>query len=68
LGSRETERISDQRGRVKRFTKELASNEPAFLFGFIESDNKVKATKKISGAFPYTNFKAAIDEMLSTKQ
>jgi predicted DsbA family dithiol-disulfide isomerase len=41
---------------------------PAFLFGFIESDNKVKATKKISGAFPYTNFKAAIDEMLSGKQ
>ena len=41
---------------------------PGFLFGFIESDNKVKATKKISGAFPYTHFKATIDEMLSTKQ
>jgi len=38
-----------------------------FLFGFIETDNKVKATKKISGALPYSNFKAAIDEMLSTK-
>jgi protein-disulfide isomerase len=41
---------------------------PAFLFGFIEPGNKVKATKKISGAFPYANFKATIDEMLSTKQ
>lgn len=40
----------------------------AFIFGFIESDNKVNATKKISGALPYSNFKAAIDEMLSGKQ
>ena len=41
---------------------------PAFLFGFIEADGKVKATKKISGAVPYTNFKATIDEMLSSKK
>jgi len=41
---------------------------PGFLFGFIESDNKVKATKNISGAFPYANFKTLIDEMLSTRQ
>jgi protein-disulfide isomerase len=41
---------------------------PAFLFGFVESDNKVKASKKISGAFPYSNFKAVIDEMLSATQ
>ncbi len=41
---------------------------PAFLFGFMEADGKVKATKKISGAVPYANFKAAIDEMLSSKK
>jgi len=38
---------------------------PAFLLGFIEPDGKVKAVKKISGAQPYTNFKAAIDELLT---
>ena len=41
---------------------------PGFLFGFIEADGKVKATKKISGAVPYANFKATIDEMLSLKK
>ncbi len=41
---------------------------PAFYLGFVESDGKVKATKKISGAVPYANFKAVIDEMLSSKQ
>ena len=41
---------------------------PAFLLGFIEADGKVKATKKISGAVPYANFKATIDEMLSSKK
>ena len=41
---------------------------PAFLLGFLESDSKVKATKKISGAVPYANFKATIDEMLSSKK
>ncbi len=40
---------------------------PGFLFGFMESDGKVKATKKISGAVPFANFKATIDEMLSKK-
>ena len=39
---------------------------PGFLFGFIGADGKVKATKKISGAVPYANFKATIDEMLSS--
>ncbi len=41
---------------------------PAFLLGFIGSDGKVKATKKIVGAQPYAAFKAAIDEMLSSKK
>ena len=41
---------------------------PGFLLGFIEADGKVKATKKISGAVPYANFKATIDEMLSSKK
>jgi protein-disulfide isomerase len=40
---------------------------PGFLLGFIEADGKVKATKKISGAVPYANFKAAIDEIFSKK-
>jgi len=41
---------------------------PGFLLGFVEADGKVKATKRISGAVPYANFKAAIDEMLSSKR
>jgi protein-disulfide isomerase len=41
---------------------------PGFLFGFIEAGGKVKATKKIIGALPYVNFKATIDEMLSSKK
>ncbi len=38
---------------------------PAFLLGFIQPDGNVKATKKIVGAGPFSNFKNAIDEMLS---
>ena len=41
---------------------------PTFLFGFMEADGKVKATKKLSGAVAYANFKATIDEMLSSKK
>jgi len=41
---------------------------PGFLLGFVEADGKVKATKKISGAVPYANFKATIDEMLTSKK
>ncbi len=41
---------------------------PAFLIGFIEPDGKVKAVKKISGAESFANFKAAIDELLSSKK
>ena len=41
---------------------------PGFLLGFIEADGKVRATKKIPGAVPYANFKATIDEMLSSKK
>ncbi len=41
---------------------------PTFLFGFMEADGKVKATKKISGAVPYANFKATIDEMFSSRK
>jgi predicted DsbA family dithiol-disulfide isomerase len=41
---------------------------PGFLLGFIEADGKVRATKKVSGAMPYANFKATIDEMLSSKK
>lgn len=40
---------------------------PAFLLGFIESDDKVKAVRKISGAQPFAAFKDAIDSMLSQK-
>ena len=38
---------------------------PAFLLGFIQPDGNVKATMKIVGAQPFSNFKNAIDEMLS---
>ena len=41
---------------------------PGFLLGFVEADGKVKATKKISGAVPYANFKTTIDELLSSKK
>ena len=40
---------------------------PAFLLGYIMPDGKVKAVKKISGAVPFSNFKTAIDELLSKK-
>ena len=39
---------------------------PTFLLGFIGQDGKVKATKKIVGAQPYTAFKEAIESLLST--
>ncbi len=40
---------------------------PGFLLGFVEADGKVRATKKIQGAVSYANFRAAIDEMLSSR-
>ena len=44
------------------------TGSPVFLLGFIEADGTVKAEKKIKGAMPYANFKATIDEMLSSKK
>jgi protein-disulfide isomerase len=46
-------------------TKAGITGTPAFLLGYIQPDGTVKATKKIVGAGPYANFKAAIDEQLS---
>ena len=46
-------------------TKAGITGTPGFLLGFIQPDGTVKATKKIVGAGPFTNFKAAIDDMLS---
>jgi protein-disulfide isomerase len=40
---------------------------PAFLLGFMGSDGKVKATKKIVGAQPYAVFKDAIESLLTQK-
>ena len=37
---------------------------PAFLVGVIQSDGRVKVVKRISGARPYADFKAAIDSAL----
>ncbi len=54
--------------RMAEGQKAGVSGTPAFLLGFVESDGKVKATKKIVGAQPYTFFKATIDEMLSSKK
>ncbi len=58
----------DIKKRIAEGQKAGISGTPAFLMGFIESDGKVKATKKIVGAYPYTSFKAAIDELLSEKK
>lgn len=41
---------------------------PAFLLGFVEGNGKVKAVKMVKGAQPYPAFKAAIDELLSSKK
>ncbi len=41
---------------------------PAFLLGFVESDGKVKAVKKISGAQPYAAFKEAMDSLLASQK
>ncbi len=49
-------------------TKAGISGTPGFLLGFIQPDGTVKATKKIVGAVPFTNFKTAIDEMLGSKK
>jgi len=46
-------------------TKAGISGTPGFLLGFIQPDGTVKATRKIVGAVPFTNFKTAIDEMLA---
>jgi protein-disulfide isomerase len=46
-------------------SKAALSGTPAFLLGFMQSDGRVKATKKIVGAGPFPGFKTAIDELLS---
>jgi len=59
-------------GEIKRETAEGqkagVTGTPAFVLGFVESDGKVKAVKKIVGAQPYNSFKSAIDQMLSAKK
>ena len=37
---------------------------PGFLIGTIQPDGRVKIVKKLSGAKPYAEFKAAIDSAL----
>lgn len=37
---------------------------PAFLVGVIQPDGRVKVVRKLSGARPYADFKAAIDSVL----
>jgi protein-disulfide isomerase len=56
------------RTRMAEGQKAGITGTPAFLLGFIGSDGKVKAVKKIVGAQPYASFKAAIDKMLSPKK
>ncbi len=65
----------DSGKRAEVIKKEMAEGQkagvtgtPAFLIGFSQPDGKVKATKKIVGAQPYASFKAAINEMLSSKK
>ena len=56
------------KNRIAEGQKAGISGTPAFLLGFIESDGKVKAVKKVVGAQPYASFKAAIDELLAPKK
>lgn len=53
--------------RIAEGQKAGITGTPAFLLGFIGSDGKVKAVKKISGAQPYAAFKEAIEGLLSSK-
>ena len=41
---------------------------PNFLIGYAEPDDKVKAVKMLTGAKPYTDFKEAIENLLSSKK
>ena len=58
----------DVKKRMAEGQKAGITGTPAFLLGFIEPDGKVKAVKKLSGAQPYTAFKAAIEELLAPKK
>ena len=41
------------------------SGTPSFLIGIVQPNSTVKITKKIVGARPYNDFKAAIDEVIA---
>jgi len=41
---------------------------PAFLIGFVQSDGRVKAVKKMVGAQPYNSFRYSIEQVLSGKK
>jgi len=60
--------IAQIRAAMAEGQKAGITGTPGFVFGFIEADGKVRATKKISGAVPYANFRATIEEMLSSKK
>jgi protein-disulfide isomerase len=45
-----------------------ATGTPTFLLGTVNRDGTVKVTKKLVGAKPYAEFKAAIDSLLASPQ
>jgi protein-disulfide isomerase len=46
--------------------KAAITGTPSFLIGFIETDGKVRAVRKIVGSQPFASFKSVIDELLSS--
>ena len=55
----------DIKKRMAEGGKAGITGTPAFLLGYIQSNGKVKATKKLVGASPFDSFKVAIDAMLA---
>jgi protein-disulfide isomerase len=60
--------ISDIKTSIAEGQKATVTGTPAFLLGFTESEGKVKAVKKISGARPYTTFKETIEGLLKSAE
>jgi protein-disulfide isomerase len=63
----ESDRLAaDIRSDITEANNAGMSGTPTFLIGYVQPDSTVKVVKKLVGAKPYAQFKAAIDELLQS--
>jgi protein-disulfide isomerase len=54
-------RADEQAGR-----RMLVSGTPTFFFGTVQADGRIKVVKRLSGAIPFEELKAAVDDLMAS--